>query len=111
MTIQELCDRLSQFPPDTPVVVKGYEGGFNDVSKVEAMEMQLNINTIWFYGKSGFKLAWFYPIMQLNINTIWFYGAHGTNDHQHEPIEGIPMTQVVYLHGVNHIADEDWHNR
>lgn len=87
MTIQELCDRLSQFPPDTPVVVKGYEGGFNDVIQIEPLEIQLN------------------------VNTIWFYGAHGTNDHQHEPIEGIPMTPVVYLHGVNHIADEDWHNR
>ena len=87
MTIQELCDRLSQFPPDTPVVVKGYEGGFNDVNKIEPLEMQLN------------------------VNTIWFYGAHGKNDHQHEPIEGVPMTPVVYLHGVNHIADEDWHNR
>ena len=87
MTIQELCDRLSQFPPDTPVVVKGYEGGFNYVNKIEPLEMQLN------------------------VNSIWFYGAHVTNDHQHEPIEGIPMTPVVYLHGVNHIADEDWHNR
>jgi hypothetical protein len=87
MTIQELCDRLSQFPPDTPVVVKGYEGGFNDVNKIEPLEMQLN------------------------VNPIWFYGAHGTNDHQQEPIEGIPMTPVVYLHGVNHIANEDWHNR
>ena len=83
MTIQELCDRLSQFPPDTPVVVKGYEGGFNYVNKIEPLEMQLN------------------------VNPIWFYGSHGTNDHQHEPIEGIPMTPVVYLHGVNHIADED----
>jgi hypothetical protein len=87
MTVQELCDRLSKFPPDTPVVVKGYEGGFNDVNEIELLEMQLN------------------------VNTIWFYGAHGANDHQHELIEGIAMTPVVYLHGVNHIADEDWHNR
>jgi hypothetical protein len=67
MTIQELCDRLTQFPPDTPVVVKGYEGRFNDVHEVETLEIQL--------------------------------------------IEGISITPVIYLHGVNHIADEDWHNR
>jgi hypothetical protein len=86
MTVQELCDRLSQFPPDTPVVIKGYEGGFN-VKDVEPLDIQLN------------------------VNTLWFYGAHGANDHQNNPIEGIPMTSVVYLNGINHIADEDWHDR
>ena len=50
MTIQELCDRLSQFPPDTPVVISGYEGGLNDITIIESLEIQLNVNTESFYG-------------------------------------------------------------
>jgi len=64
MTVQELIEQLSKFPPDTPVVIRGYESGYNDVQEAKSQEMQLNINTIW-YGA---------------INTIW-YGAHGDNDH------------------------------
>ena len=32
MTIQQLTALLSQYPPDTRVVVAGYEGGFNDIT-------------------------------------------------------------------------------
>ncbi len=56
MTVQELIEQLSKFPPDTPVVIRGYESGYNDVQEAKSQEMQLNINTIW-------------------------YGAHGDNDH------------------------------
>ena len=87
MTTQELIEQLSKFPPDTPVVIRGYESGYNDVQEVNPQEMQLN------------------------INTIWYYGAHGDNNHQSKPIEGIPMTPVVCLYGTNHITDEKWHGR
>ena len=50
MTIQELCDRLSAFPPDRPVVISGYEGGLNDITIIESLEIQLNVNTESFYG-------------------------------------------------------------
>ena len=79
MTIQELCDRLSQFPPDTPVVVRGYEGGFNDVLKVEAVEMQLNEH--------------------------WYYGAHSKPDVLFKAIADVPLTKVAYLHSDNHLAE------
>ena len=57
MTIQELCDRLSQFPPDTPVVISGYEGGLNDVTIIESLEIQLNTNTESFYGAHSSYLS------------------------------------------------------
>jgi hypothetical protein len=83
MTIQELCDRLSQFPPDTPVVVRGYEGGFNDVLNVEAVEMQLNVNA-----------------------EHWYYGAHSKPDILSEVIADVPLTKVAYLHSDNHLAEQ-----
>jgi hypothetical protein len=83
MTTQELCDRLSQFPPDTPVVVRGYEGGFNDVLNVEAVEMQLNVNA-----------------------EHWYYGAHSKPDILSEVIAGVPLTKVAYLHSGNDLAEQ-----
>jgi hypothetical protein len=87
MTVKELIEKLSQFEPDTPVVVKGYECGFNDVQGVELLAMQLN------------------------VNTIWYYGAHGTNDDNFQPLDGVPMSDVVCLDSFNHIADEGWHGK
>ena len=87
MTIQELIKALSQFDPDTPVVVRGYEAGYNDIQCVKPLSLQLN------------------------VSTIWYYGAHGTNDHQLYPLPHVHMTPVVYLHSYNSIADEDWHDR
>jgi hypothetical protein len=87
MTIQELVEALSNFPPDTPVVVRGYEGGFNDIRDVVALDIQLN------------------------VNTIWYYGAHGPNTDISQPVPDIPFTNVVYLHSYNHITEEDWHDK
>lgn len=87
MTVQELIEALSQFPSDMPVVVRGYESGYNDIQNVKPLSMQLS------------------------INKTWYYGAHGSNDEHPEPLPEVPMTSVVYLHSYNHIAEEDWHGR
>ena len=50
MTIQELIEALSKFNADTPVVVRGYEGGYNDVTIVKAESIQLNVNTQHYSG-------------------------------------------------------------
>jgi hypothetical protein len=85
MTIRELIESLSKFDPDTPVVVRGYEGGYNDIMEIEETSMQLN------------------------VNRVWYYGAHREKDNQ-EPLSDIPFTSVICLWSYNHIADEDWHN-
>jgi len=87
MTVQEIIEALSQFPPDTPVVVRGYESGYNGIQEVKPLSMQLN------------------------INKTWYYGAHGSSDEHPQPLPEVPMTPVVYLHSYNHIAEEDWHGR
>ncbi|MEY3827558.1 MAG: hypothetical protein RLZZ148_2378 [Cyanobacteriota bacterium] len=85
MTIKELIKILSQYDPETRVVVSGYEGGYNDLLEVEPLSIKLN------------------------VNTKWYYGAHDTADERSEPIPNVPFTSVVYLRGYNHIAEEDWH--
>lgn len=82
MTIKELIDALSEFDPNTPVVVRGYEGGYNDVTLVKTESIQLNVN------KQG------------------YYGAHGFTDEQYEPIPNVPFVNVVYLGGYNHNSPE-----
>lgn len=79
MTIQELIETLAQFDPQTPVVVSGYEGGYNDISIVKPLNIQLN------------------------VNDKHYYGAHhcvkGTL------VPNIPLTPVIYLGGLNPICD------
>jgi hypothetical protein len=81
MTIKELVETLSKFDSDTPVVIRGYEDGYNDVSIVRLQTMQLNVNERHHY-----------------------YGAHDCVEGLIVP--GKPMTEVIYLGGFNPICDE-----
>jgi hypothetical protein len=51
MTIQELLQHLAQFPPDTRVVVGGYEGGYNDITIYKTIQIQLDARTEWYMGQ------------------------------------------------------------
>lgn len=51
MIIAELIKELEQYPQDTRVVIRGYEGGMDDVDEVELTEIYLNYNAgTWYYG-------------------------------------------------------------
>jgi len=50
ITIKELIEKLQQFPPETRVVVAGYEGGFNDIAWVDGLDIALNVHTEDYYG-------------------------------------------------------------
>ena len=51
MTIAELIEKLQEYPQDTRVVVRGYEGGLDDVRELEEIEIYLNCNmSTWYYG-------------------------------------------------------------
>ncbi|KXS54394.1 MAG: hypothetical protein AWU57_1227 [Marinobacter sp. T13-3] len=39
MTTQELIERLKEFPPQTPVLVVGYETGFDDIVELKSCEV------------------------------------------------------------------------
>ncbi|MFW6296572.1 MAG: hypothetical protein ACOC04_05215 [Halothece sp.] len=47
MTIQELIEILKQFNPNTLVVVAGYHHGYNDISKIQPINIELNVNQSW----------------------------------------------------------------
>ena len=44
MTIAELIEELQNYPQDTRVVVRGCEGGADDVGRVKETEIYLNYN-------------------------------------------------------------------
>ena len=51
MKVKELIELLSQMNPELLVVVAGYEGGVDEMDKFEMCDIELNVNTEWYYGK------------------------------------------------------------
>lgn len=52
MTVSELIEQLKNYPSDMPVVVLGYEGGYNDAGlTTEEIIFNANKNGPWYYGK------------------------------------------------------------
>ena len=51
MKVKELIELLSQLDPELMVVVAGYEGGVNEIKKYKLCDIELNVNTDWYYGK------------------------------------------------------------
>ena len=51
MKVKELIETLSQMDPELMVVIIGYEGGVDEMDKYELCDVELNVNTEWYYGK------------------------------------------------------------
>ena len=51
MTVAQLIKELENYPQDLPVVVSGYEGGYNDVDTFENINIVLDYHTAWYYGR------------------------------------------------------------
>lgn len=51
MNVNQLIKRLQMYPPDLRVVVRGYEGGYNDVDTFENLKIVLDYHSAWYYGK------------------------------------------------------------
>ena len=51
MKVKKLIELLSQMNPELLVVVAGYEGGVDEMDKFEMCDIELNVNTEWYYGK------------------------------------------------------------
>lgn len=77
MNIKELKTLLEQYPGDMPVVVAGYEGGYNDLSIIKS----LNITR--------------------DQNKEWYYGQHD------DPAKDDPAIKALFLSGENKIAEEE----
>jgi hypothetical protein len=51
MNVGQLIEQLKNYPQDLRVVVRGYEGGYNDVDTFENLKIVLNYHEEWYYGK------------------------------------------------------------
>jgi hypothetical protein len=51
MKVIDLLALLSQMPSEADVVVKGYEGGVDDIVSVKLVKIKKNVNDEWYYGK------------------------------------------------------------
>lgn len=51
MTAKELIEKLKQFSPETRIVVAGYEGGYNDIDRIEEVYIEVDSEKRWYYGR------------------------------------------------------------
>jgi hypothetical protein len=54
MKVQQLIEELKKHPPEMRVILQGYESGFDDLSRLELMEIVVNYNDdghSWWNGK------------------------------------------------------------
>ena len=51
MKVKDLLTLLSQTPADLDVVVKGYEGGVDDVVNVKLVQIKKDVHPEWYYGR------------------------------------------------------------
>lgn len=50
MTITELIDILSKYHPETRVMINGYEGGLEDVKRIQLVHVQLDVFELGIFG-------------------------------------------------------------
>lgn len=51
MTVSQLIQQLQALPPETKVVVRGYEEGYNDILKLRDIKIKRNENANWYIGE------------------------------------------------------------
>ena len=50
MKVSKLIDKLSQFPPEMPVLVSGYEDGYNKVKDTTKVKVRKYKDEAWYFG-------------------------------------------------------------
>ncbi len=51
MTAKELINQLQQLPPDTKILIRGYEDGYNDIRELKPRRVKPNPVAEWYYGE------------------------------------------------------------
>ena len=51
MTAQQLIQHLQTLPPNTQIVVRGYEDGYNDILQLKSVRIKLNPNAYTWDGE------------------------------------------------------------
>lgn len=55
MTVQELIQHLQTLPPNTKVVVRGYESGYNDILQLKQVTIKPNPNAYTWDGEYDYS--------------------------------------------------------
>ncbi len=50
MTAAELILKLQEIPPETRIVIRGYEDGYNDILQLLSGKIKLDVNEHWYEG-------------------------------------------------------------
>ena len=50
MTAIELIKNLQKLPPETRIIVSGYEDGFNDIIELKKVKIKKDVNEHWYEG-------------------------------------------------------------
>lgn len=50
MTVSDLIEMLQKMPQEHMVVIRGYEGGVDEVTELEKTRVILDVNEEWNYG-------------------------------------------------------------
>ena len=51
MKVKDLIAHLQTFDPELEVMIDGYEGGIENITEVEMVQVALDVNQSWYYGK------------------------------------------------------------
>jgi len=51
MTAKELIQHLQQLQPDTKIVIRGYEDGYNDILNLKAIIIKQKKDSHWYEGE------------------------------------------------------------
>lgn len=57
MTVSDLIELLSKYPPDLRLVYPNQEGGFHPIHGLRPEILALNVNDEWWYGKHDYPEA------------------------------------------------------
>lgn len=71
MTVAELIEKLSAVPGDTPLYIRGYEGGLEDLSAVKPLHVKRDANTDEYGG----------PHVEIDPADSWEIEKYGQPDH------------------------------
>ncbi len=51
MTAHELIQQLQTLAPETKILVRGYEDGYNDILQLNAVKIKPKVDAYWFDGE------------------------------------------------------------
>jgi len=88
MTVFELIEKLKKLPPDTRIVVAGYESGFNDIQALKSVLIKLDQKDEWYYGA--------HEESEIGINAIAILGEnHNREEYKLSKTSYVNMPKVT----------------